>query len=220
MKRTIPYFLILTLLALTLSYKVWAERSSGQGHSLSFIPPLDHRLGDWQGMELMLDPDVKRLLNPDHLVYRRYQGPGGVVADLYGVFYAFQRPDQTMHAPTNCYPGAGWEIEAQKRMIFENPHHQGGQIPVTKLLMRKGSERIRLYFWYYAGGTPVANQVLNKFWTLYNTVVHGRNDGGLITVSTTLMEGHTESILLEQDFIPRVMVYFSRQSVAKPGRLN
>jgi len=182
MKKASPFIIVIILLGLALFARQWIENRQKSALKMELIP-FEHNLGEWKGTDLKLDADVVELLNPDQIVFRRYQNPSGRSVDLYGVFYGSQGADRTMHSPLNCYPGTGWEIVGKSKVHLNGPGDDKG-FEVRKLLLRKGLAMRLLYYWYYAGGKTASNQYMNKALTLYGALMHGRTDGGLVTVST------------------------------------
>ena len=214
MKRKIPFVITIILLCLALFAGDWVENRQKSASKMELIP-FEQDLGDWNGTDLKLDADVVEMLNPDQIVFRRYQNPSGRSVDLYGVFYGSQGADRTMHSPLNCYPGTGWEIVGKSKVHLNGSGDDKNGLEVRKLILRKGLAKRLLYYWYYAGGKTASNQYLNKFLTLYGALVHGRTDGGLVTVSTIMDNAGLNQKYLEEDFIPVLLEFLSKQPISR-----
>ena len=214
MKKKLPFIITIILLGLTLFSREWIESRQKSAPKMKIIP-FEQSLGDWKGADLKLDADVVEMLNPDQIVFRRYQNSSGKSVDLYGVFYGSQGADRTMHSPLNCYPGSGWEIVGKGKVRLRGPGGGDDGFEVMKLTLRKGLARRLLYYWYYAGGNTASNQYINKALTLYGALVNGRTDGGLVTVSTIQDDAGKNQEYLEKDFIPALLEYLSKQPISR-----
>jgi EpsI family protein len=214
MKKKLPFIIIIILLSLALFAREWIESRQISAPKMKLIP-FEHSLGDWKGTDLKMDADVVEMLNPDQIVFRRYQNPSGRLVDLYGAFYGSQGADRTMHSPLNCYPGSGWEIVGKGKVRLHGPGGDDNGLEVRKLILRKGLARRLLYYWYYAGGKTASNQYINKALTLYGALVSGRTDGGLVTVSTIQDDSGKNQEYLEKDFAPTLLEYLSKQPISR-----
>ena len=214
MKNRLPFIITIILLSLALFAREWIEVRQNSTPKMELIP-FEQKLGDWKGTDLKLDADVVEMLNPDQIVFRRYQNPSGSSIDLYGAFYGAQGAGRTMHSPLNCYPGTGWEIVGKSKVRLHGPGDDKKGLEVRKLILRKGLAGRLLYYWYYAGGKTASNQYINKALTLYGALVNGRTDGGLVTVSTIQDDAGLNQEYLEKDFVPVLLEYLSKQPISR-----
>jgi len=213
MKKYFPFFITIILLLLALFAREWVESRQKSARKMELIP-FEQNLGEWKGSDLKMDADVVEMLNPDQIVFRRYQNPSGRSVDLYGVFYGSQGADRTMHSPLNCYSGSGWEIVGKSNAFLPGIGNDKG-LEVRKLILRRGLAKRLLYYWYYAGGKTAFNQYQNKFLTLYGALVQGRTDGGLVTVSTIMDDAGLNQKYLEKEFMPALFELLSKQSISR-----
>lgn len=175
--------------------------------------PFEKEMGGWKGTDLRMDAAVAEMLNADQIVFERYEHPSGRSVDLYGAFYGSQGANRTMHSPLNCYPGSGWEVVANENVRLKGLQGDDRDFKVRKLILRKGLARRLLYYWYYAGGKTASNQYMNKLLTLYGALFHGRTDGGLVTVATIEDEKGLNERYLENNFIPVLLDFLSKQPI-------
>lgn len=214
MKKKLPFIITIILLGLALFAREWVESRQKSAPKMELIP-FEQSLGDWKGTDLKLDADVVEMLNPDQILFRRYQNPSGRSVDFYGVFYGSQGADRTMHSPLNCYSGSGWEIVGKGKIRLHVPGGGDNGFEARKLILRKGLARRLLYYWYYAGGKIASNQYMNKLLTLYGALVNGRTNGGLVTVSTIQDDAGLNQEYLEKDFVPALLEYLSKQPISR-----
>jgi EpsI family protein len=214
MKKRLPFIITIILLCLALFAREWLENRQKSALKMELIP-FEQNLGDWKGTDLKLDADVVEMLNPDQIVFRRYQNPSGRSVDLYGAFYGAQGAGRTMHSPLNCYPGTGWEIVGKSKVRLQVQGDDKNGLEVRKLILRKGLAKRLLCYWYYAGGKTASNQYMNKALTLYGALMNGRTDGGLVTVSTIMDNAGLNQEYLEKDFVPTLLEYLSKQPISR-----
>ena len=214
MNIKVPFIITMVLLGLALFAKEWTNNRHRSAPKMALIP-FEQNMGNWKGLDLELDADVVEMLNPDQIVFRRYQNPSGRSVDLYGVFYGSQGASRTMHSPLNCYPGSGWEIVGKSKILLHGSENGNDGFEVRKLILRKGLIRRLLYYWYYAGGETASNQYMNKALTLYGALMRGRTDGGLITLSTIQDDSGMNQECLEKDFLPDLLDYLSNQPISR-----
>ncbi len=145
-------------------------------------------LGDWQGRDSPLDPDVRRLLGPGDFLLRLYRRPTpGPPLDLFVAYFASQRTGDTIHSPQNCLPGAGWTPLERGRVEIGLP--DGRRITVNRYVIGKGLERQMVLYWYQAHGRAVASEYWAKFYLVADAIRTNRSDGSLVRIITPVGSG-------------------------------
>ena len=157
------------------------------------LPPRDplasfpSRLGDWQGRDLALSPNVREVLGEGDFLVRVYgRGPDEPYLDLFLAFFPSQRMGSTMHSPQNCLPGAGWLPMESGRIKLLRP--DGKTITVNRYLIGKGLERQLVLYWYQAHGRVVASEYGAKFYVVADAIRMNRSDGALVRVMTPISQ--------------------------------
>lgn len=209
--------LVILLLLLVLFVRLRLDHRES-GHGAVITGPFPEIFGQWHGEDVAIDADIRKRLDPDAMILRRYS-TGSRTVELYGVFYNSQTTDKTMHSPLNCYPGSGWEITAKESKLFSGLKYPSETISATRLRIHKGLDRRYLYYWYYSGGHAASNQYLNKWFTLVSALTDRRTDGGLMMI---IMPASTDRTvrLAEADFIPQVIDFLSQQSISRSSSGN
>jgi EpsI family protein len=155
------------------------------GGSLSQVPM---RFGLWAGRQGGdFAPDVLRALGVDEYVNRSYAGPGGRAANLYVGYYRSQRQGASIHSPLNCLPGAGWEPESIERVSF-------GPGSAHLVRVRKGSQRLVVLYWYQTPYRVEGDEYRGRFYTVMDSLEHGRNDAALVRVTVALPAPGAEAL--------------------------
>jgi EpsI family protein len=90
-----------------------------------------------------LDADFLDALRAREVLYRIYTAPGGEPLWLFLAYFDRQKEGSQVHSPRHCYPGSGWNIEAEPR--WESPW---GGTRVASLVVNDGSERRLVLYWY------------------------------------------------------------------------
>jgi EpsI family protein len=129
------------------------------------------RLGQWEGVEVPVPPDVQRALPTAHILSREYQCPSG----LANVTIVTGSDATALHDPHDCLTGDGWHfLKEQSRTVDVGaPAHP---IQVREVLMANGSVRARMWYWY-AIGSEIYNRTLPARLGLFRirlTEGHGR----------------------------------------------
>lgn len=133
-------------------------------------------LGDWQGRRALdYTASVVGVLGVDDYVHRAYYADEARQANVYVGYYRSQEQGASIHSPLNCMPGAGWEAERVERVPFEHG-------TARKVLIRKGTERLLVAYWYQTASRIEGDEYLGRFYTVLDAMRYGRNDGALVRV--------------------------------------
>jgi EpsI family protein len=92
--------------------------------------------------ERTLDRDFLDVLRARDVLYRIYTGSGGDPVWVFLGYFDQQKEGSQVHSPRHCYPGSGWNIEAEPR--WDAPW--GGR--VASLVVSDGNERRLVVYWY------------------------------------------------------------------------
>lgn len=207
-----PLWAICLILALALGARAAVDQRLTSALPI-VLSPIPKTLGDWTSTDLEMDADIKKMLDPDLLIWRSYQRPNGPPVFLYGVFYTFQGAGKTMHSPLNCYPGGGWVVSGHQKVALAGKDHPENRIVASRIEISRNGFRYLLYYWYYAAGQTAAGQFSNKLKTLAGAVLKRRNDGGLITVSAALGKNEKSKKILESEFLPQLLDWLAVRPV-------
>ena len=110
------------------------------------------RLGDWEGRDLPVEPDVLREAQADDYLSRVYEDrrhPGRRVT----LWLNYSTTGLNLrHSPEKCLPSAGWaKVESQCRVVPLGP---GASQAMSRLAYAKAEGELvqRIGFWYYIFG--------------------------------------------------------------------
>ena len=154
------------------------------------------QLNEWVGSDDKIEANVADKLGFTEYVMINYQNLEFRPVNFYVAYYASQRKGVSPHSPKVCIPGGGWEIADFSRTRVD-------QMPVNRVVIRKGTQDQIVYYWFEERGTPVANEHVKKWMLFKDALILNRTDGSLIRVTTPVMSDETlaDADLRAQEFI-------------------
>lgn len=137
-------------------------------------------------------PEIERqVLEADELLHREYRTGDGRTASLYVAFYGRQGGGHSIHSPTNCLPGSGWEPVESDRVLAETVY---GPVHINRYLIEHGTgARALVYYWYQGRGRVAANEYRVKTDLLRDAILDRRTDEALVRVVFPLGPGDSLS---------------------------
>jgi EpsI family protein len=93
--------------------------------------------------EQVLDPEFLDVLRARDVLYRIYTADNGEPVWVFLGYFDRQKEGSQVHSPRHCYPGSGWNIEAEPR--WDAPWGDG---QVASLVVNDGMERRLVLYWY------------------------------------------------------------------------
>jgi EpsI family protein len=111
--------------------------------------------------------------------------------NLYIAYYSTQRIGSTIHSPSNCIPGGGWQIETSRTETVQIPSRE--PIKLTRLLIRQGDTAELVYYWLDERGRDLTENYSSKWYLFWDSIFMHRTDGALIRVITPLAKGEAEN---------------------------
>jgi len=145
------------------------------------------QIDDWKGKHEKLDIAVVEKLQMTDYLLANYRNEQGSLVNFYVAYYQSQRKGVSPHSPRVCIPGGGWEI-AQFERIEANGH------PVNRVLIKKGSQRQLVYYWFQGHGRLVANEYINKWYLFIDSIFKNRTDGALVRYSIAVAQHEDISV--------------------------
>lgn len=151
------------------------------------------QIGTWSGgPKQVLDGEVARILQAQDYVMSTYSDPAGAKVEVFAAWFR----DQTIsgaHSPEVCLPTSGWEFAAFDRRDVGPQMGLDKPFPVNRAVIQKGEERMMVYYYFVQNGRQVAWDFGSKLWLFWDSVVHGRKDGGLVRLVTVMARGESEA---------------------------
>jgi len=150
------------------------------------------QLDGWQGVRSSLEPVYLDALKLDDYLLANYQGATGTPVNVWIAYYDSQRKGQSAHSPRSCLPGGGWEFEtlAPRRLNTST-----GDLTVNRGIIRHGTERQLVYYWFQQRGRVVTNEYLVKWYILRDAITRNRTDGALVRLMAPLPPGADDAVV-------------------------
>lgn len=196
------HLLVTSLLLLaTLGISLWADRRPPS----TLARPLDSiatQMAGWtsSGDATLRDRIAASLAATSYLSRTYHKGP--LQLDMFTAFYAQQRAGDTMHSPKFCLPGAGWEFADMRAIALDLP---GSKITVNRAVVQRGGEHQLMLYWYQSPIRVVASEYQNKFFLVWDGLVHGNQGGSIVRVMLPDSPGaEAEAVSFAADLIPQV----------------
>ncbi len=165
-------------------------------------------IGEWQGADSPLAPQVLEVLRMDEYLNRSYRSAGLPGIDLYVGFFGSQRTGGLIHSPKHCMPGSGWYPVRASVLTFDVPGH--GPAAVNEYLLEKGSGRLLVLYWYHGRGRVTASEYHAKFWLVLDSIRRNRTDGALVRIITLANDGETAARARAVAFAQALFPHLSR----------
>lgn len=142
-------------------------------------------IADWQGQPEFLDESVERVLRADDYLLTVYKS-GASNVSLFMTFYEQQNGGSGIHSPEVCLPSGGWEVSQWKQVDVPVGSESGIIVPVNRAVIQKGLNRQLVYYWFEQRGRRMTSDYTAKLVSIWDTVVMGRSDGGLVRLVTPI----------------------------------
>jgi len=144
------------------------------------------QLGAWHGGRVALDAVYLNELKLDDYLLADYRGAALAPVNLWIAYYDSQRKGQSAHSPRSCLPGGGWEFETLAPRRLET---SAGSLTVNRGIIRHGTDRQLVYYWFQQRGRVITNEYLVKWYILRDALVRNRTDGALVRLIAPLPAG-------------------------------
>ncbi len=177
-------------------------------HSEKIAPnkPFDQfplALDEWKGRATEMDERIYNILGVEDYIIADYRKGGKEWVNLYVGFYQSQKEGDIIHSPKNCMPGAGWNIaKTSIEGILVDTSEK--QINVIKLLLKKGSEKQVVLYWFQSRGRIIASEYMQKIWLVVDSIIKNRTDGSFVRLISPVITDEASATQLLKDFANKV----------------
>lgn len=127
------------------------------------------------------DEQVVAVAGMDDYLMWQFADKEGYTIGLYIGFYEDQTEGGIIHSPRHCMPGSGWEIFDLKEQPLELS--TGQSYVVNRMFLQKGIDKQLAHYWYQGRGRVVANEYLDRFYMVLDSVLKKRSDGALVRIT-------------------------------------
>ena len=167
----------------------WLQLRPALAVDASPLASLPVSIGGWQARDVPLEDSVEQELRADCNVQRVYGHPAGDTIVLYIGYYGTERGGRPEHVPQACYAGAGWGIEAARRIVADPASGRR----VNEFVAERDGERRLVHYWYRSSRrSGIVGGLDQNFDRLSGRLLDGRADGALVRISASLDRGADE----------------------------
>jgi EpsI family protein len=94
------------------------------------------QIGEWTGQDSPIDPTLRKAIDADSYVNRRYSRRDGLASILLYLPCGTNASALLQHIPENCYVGAGWTLVNRRPVVL--PLDGGRQLPCSIAQFARG----------------------------------------------------------------------------------
>lgn len=135
------------------------------------------------GEDQAFSDEVMASLGVDHYIMRQYLDKNGYQLGLYIGYYESQTEGRIIHSPKHCMPGSGWNIVESKEVPLSVANSSYHKIKINKMILLKGQEKQLATYWYHSRGRVVANEYMDRFYMIVDSLLKKRSDGALVRIT-------------------------------------
>jgi len=132
--------------------------------------------------QIKMENNVSKFLNLDDYTYTAYK-KDGIEFTLYIGYYYTADKVTVAHSPLVCFPAQGYLVEKQiTKTVYVDKH----KVNYTVIEAAIGTKRQLVIYWYQSYLNTAPNTFIEKFYVLYNQLVNGEGQNGLVRISIPL----------------------------------
>lgn len=166
------------------------------------------QVGDWTGQRQAMEQKyIDTLKFDDYIMADYHSAEFGYPVNFYAAYYSTQRKGESIHSPSSCIPGGGWEIKQHAVVTATSPDQSGQPIQLNRLLIQKGEDRQLVYYWFQQRGRVMTNEYLIKWYLFWDALTMNRSDGALVRLITPSPRGEDLAVADQRmtGFLQRVV---------------
>ncbi len=153
----------------------------------------------WHGKRNYLSKEVLTVLGSDDYL-NAYFVKEGIPNEIYLLipYYKIQTSANSVHAPTTCLLGGGWELQTSIDHIVRVAADQ--QIHIKTMVLGKENSKLLSSYFYYQRGRIMTDQLSHKWYLIHDSFAKRRTDGALVRVEMTMgANQNLEDAITQQD---------------------
>ena len=144
------------------------------------------RIGEWSGQLQTMEQEFIDGLNFSDYIIVNYRNPAGESVNFYIAYYESQRKGESIHSPSSCLPGSGWEFHQAGRAEIPLAGRPSAKIPVNRAMMRNAGYKQLSYYWFPVRGRVATNLWELKLYNFWDALTRQRTDGALVRLITPI----------------------------------
>ncbi len=146
-------------------------------------------IGPWLGARESLEPIYIETLKFDDYVMANYRGPSPLPINLYVAWYNSQQSGRSVHSPSTCLPGGGWQVKSFGQVEVPGVQVAGQPLRVNRVLIGLGGQQQLVYYWFQQRGRVITSEYLVKAYLFWDSLTRNRSDGSLVRLTVPIPDG-------------------------------
>jgi EpsI family protein len=143
------------------------------------------RVGEWTGQLQSMDQEFIDQLDLSDYIIVNFRNGSSPSINFYTAYYESQRKGESIHSPSSCLPGSGWEFNQAGRV--EVPiSGDGRRMTVNRAVMSNVGHKQLSYYWFPMRGRVLTNIWEMKFYNFLDALTQQRTDGALVRLITPI----------------------------------
>ena len=134
-----------------------------------------------EGKDVPIPYPIKKILNPDLLIHRRYFASENQFIEVYILYYSTKKGGRTGHNPYACLPGAGWKII--KRSFIRLRYKKA---KVNMLIAKKGLQLLLMFHWYQVKDKVFSSGIEQNIYRFFSKIFYNKNDGAFVEIASPI----------------------------------
>jgi len=126
----------------------------------------------------------QEILKVTDYILMDYKTEDNKYVNLYVGYHESQRTGAAPHSPRACIPGGGWEIASLDRIKLLDNLQEGELFDSNRLIIKKGSQKTLVYYWFQQRGEIFANEYMMKWDLFKDGLFQNRSDGAMVRLTT------------------------------------
>ncbi len=169
------------------------------------------RIGKWDGMKKTMDAKFIEKLDFTEYIMMDFHDDQEKNIDFYVAFYDSQRKGESIHSPSSCFRGGGWEFKQAGKSFVPLSDNQS-QLPVNLAIIKKGGQQQVSFYWFPSRGRNLTNAYEMKWFNFWDALTQRRTDGALVRVISHVYPDETleNAQLRLETFIQEMMPVLSQ----------
>lgn len=195
-----PFMAILAVLAFSMIAVFSIDKRVEVIPDRKVFPLFPMQFSDWSGQHTSLDVPVIGKLGLSDYILADFKQADKPAVNFYVAYYASQRKGVSPHSPRVCIPGGGWQITDIERTQVDN-------LPVNRIVIKKGDMTQLVYYWFQERGKILANEYFMKWYLFNDALLLNRTDGALVRLTTMVFPNESFQVADQrlQDFAKVVL---------------
>lgn len=134
-----------------------------------------------EGKDMPMPYPIKKILNPDLLIHRRYFASENQFIEVYILYYSTKKGGRTGHNPYACLLGAGWKII--KRSFVRLPCTNA---KVNMIVAKKGLLLLLMFHWYQVKDKVFSSGVEQNIYRFFSKIFYNKNDSAFVEIISSI----------------------------------